>query len=756
MIKSRNSTQILDEIAQQHTRIDVNLSSGILTKVRKAKIKTMKSKFVLSGALTIIFILVILFSVPSVANAMKRLFGYIPGAGLVESNTFLRALAQTSQIKQEGTTVSVLQGVIDPQKTIIVYQVENLPAFPATSETQVSDICHRQPELKLPDGSFLHGEVEGGNSWISGYNRRIVFPSLSNDVNSVNLVFSCLEQSIISPKWTKLEIPLYFVKVSADTQAYPLIDLPTPIPLPTEDGEGADFYKSDVRLVINQYAEADENLVLFGVLESLSGNNKIEAIDRDAIRLVDSIGKDIPLVEDKTIANPSVELPNEASHQWAYLTAGPFTAGEAVLTIDSAWIRISDTARFTIDLGKNPQPGQKYTINQSLTIAGREIVVQSAEINTKGNGISFTIHKPADVGDVTLMDLDHPLLSGGGGPDSYGFSYQEGIPSGNINLTITGMSVNIAGPWKTTINLPGSPAISAPTELQPACLTKSTWLKALGGLPALPEDLGGILAVYNPLPPDFNFHVMTVNLDGSNYQDLGLGDGISLSPDSRQIIYSSETGLQLMDLETRSVTPLANTWKNDRGPIWSPDGSKITFTRGPASGLIGAPGPYSIYITNPDGSQQVPVVENGDANTVMGWLPDGQTLLYTIAGPDGAIVNSINIATGTVINNFETNYAYSNVAISPDGNEVAFEEILPGDNYGIYTANLDGSNKKLIVDAAPIVVTIPQWSPDGKWLIVSVHDENFKITPVLALIEVDNCTIIPLTTLPGYVSTWNP
>jgi hypothetical protein len=495
MIKSRNSTQILDEIAQQHTRIDVNLSSGILTKVNKAKRKTMKSKFVLSGALTIIFILVILFSVPSVANAMKRLFGYIPGAGLVESNTFLRTLTITSDIKQEGTTVSVLQGVIDPQKTIIVYQVENLPAFPATSETQVSDICYRQPELKLPDGSFLNGKVEDGNSWISGYNRRIVFPALSSDVNSVHLVFSCLEQSTISPKWTKLEIPLNFVEVSADTQAYPLIDLPTPLPLPTENGEGADFYKSDVRLVINQYAEADKNLVLFGVLKSLSGDNKIEAIDVDALRLVDANGKDIPLVEDKTIANPSVELPNEASHQWAYLTAGPFSAGEAVLTIDSAWIRVSDASRFTIDLGKNPQPGQKYTINQSLIIAGREIVIQNAEINTKGNGISFTIHKPEDVGDVILMDLDHPLLSGGGGPDFYGFTYQKAIPSDKINLTITSILLNVPGPWNATINLPGSHDISVPTEVRPACLTKSSWLKALGGSPALPEDLGGILAV---------------------------------------------------------------------------------------------------------------------------------------------------------------------------------------------------------------------------------------------------------------------
>ena len=117
---------------------------------------------------------------------------------------------------------------------------------------------------------------------------------------------------------------------------------------------------------------------------------------------------------------------------------------------------------------------------------------------------------------------------------------------------------------------------------------------------------------------------MTVNLDGSNYQDLGLGDGISLSPDNRQAVFNSDTGMQLMNMETKVVTPLANTRKNDRGAIWSPDGTKIAFTRGPSSGLIGAPGPYSIYISNPDGSQQTPIVENGDANTVMAWLPDGR------------------------------------------------------------------------------------------------------------------------------------
>ena len=120
------------------------------------------------------------------------------------------------------------------------------------------------------------------------------------------------------------------------------------------------------------------------------------------------------------------------------------------------------------------------------------------------------------------------------------------------------------------------------------------------------------------------------------------------------------------------------------------------------------------------------------------------------------MVKSINLTTGVVTDHFETNYVHSSIAVSPDGKKAAFEEMLPGDHYGIYTANLDGSNKRLIVDGAPIVVTVPHWSPDGKWLIVSVHDENLEITPMLALIEVDTCQIIPLKTIAGYVGTWNP
>jgi len=171
--------------------------------------------------------------------------------------------------------------------------------------------------------------------------------------------------------------------------------------------------------------------------------------------------------------------------------------------------------------------------------------------------------------------------------------------------------------------------------------------------------------------------------------------------------------------------------------------------------LIGAPGPYAILISNPDGSEQTALLDNNDANTAMTWLPDGENLLYTVMGPYGSAVRSMNVNTGQLTHYFNINYPYAGPGVSPDGKRVAYEEMLPGDHYGIAISDLDGSNKRLIVDGAPIVITIPRWSPDGQWLIASVHDEDFKNNPVLVLIKVDTCQIIPLPSLSGYVSGWN-
>jgi Tol biopolymer transport system component len=192
-------------------------------------------------------------------------------------------------------------------------------------------------------------------------------------------------------------------------------------------------------------------------------------------------------------------------------------------------------------------------------------------------------------------------------------------------------------------------------------------------------------------------------------------------------------------------------------PLWSPDGQTIAFTRGPSSGLIGAPGPYNIMLTNTDGTNARQLTEGAAASYAMAWLPGGKQLLYTVASRDGALLHLMDVQTREVRPLFDINYN-GTVAVSPDGKRLAFEEMLPLDKYGLFVSDLDGSNRRLLADGDPYIVTIPAWSPDGNWVIASVHDPdaNKQPNPTLALIGVDTCQIVPVLGLSGYVSSWLP
>ncbi len=332
------------------------------------------------------------------------------------------------------------------------------------------------------------------------------------------------------------------------------------------------------------------------------------------------------------------------------------------------------------------------------------------------------------------MDFDHPLMGGGGSDESYGFTYQDGFPIGPIQLTLAGVSVNVQGPWEVNVELPAFADGKLPIPIASACLTYDTWQKAVDKPAALPTSLGGTLGFYNYLVSDQKFHVMTAKPDDKSWKVLAEGADISLSPDGSSAVYAGDASLESIDLISGLSRPIEGTGKNDRGAIWSPDGSRIAFTRGPASGLLGGPGPYSLMLVNPDGTDQKALLANADANTAQSWMPDGQSLVYTVQTPEGASVRKIDIQTGKVTPLFTANYHHASVAVSPDGTKVAYQEMLPGDHYAIFVSDLSGSNPKLIVDTSPIVTTVPQWSPDGKWLVASVQDEAFSPDiPVLAL-----------------------
>jgi Tol biopolymer transport system component len=274
--------------------------------------------------------------------------------------------------------------------------------------------------------------------------------------------------------------------------------------------------------------------------------------------------------------------------------------------------------------------------------------------------------------------------------------------------------------------------------------------------------LNGTLALAELPPPDYYYHVSIAKLDGSGSKSLGLGSAPSLSPDGTRVVHIGPVvnrpadGLYITDLASGNTALLPGTTRGDMNPLWSPDGQTIAFTRGPSSGLIGAPGPYNIMLANADGTNARQLTEGMAANYAQAWMPDGDRLLYTTVSRDGASLQIMNVQTGEVALLFDINYN-GTVVVSPEGKRLAFEEMLPLDKYGLFVSDLDGSNRKLLADGDPYIVTIPAWSPDGQWVIASVHDPNASNQPAsLALIGVASCQIVPVPNLSGYVASWLP
>jgi hypothetical protein len=786
-MNKRSYSQILDHVARDQMAANTDLAPRILARIQKGKSAKMNPRMRVFAAVAVALLVigVVLMNVPAVRAAIQSWFGYVPGIGLVSEGQ-IRVQAEPVSVTRDGITLSIEQVLVDSTQTTVVYSVDGLAMEMLDKQPNWnSPGCYADATLRLPDDE-LSPTDQIGTGWMTGYQHKTIYPAIPTTVNEVTFIMPCIRSAIPRKAPENWELSFRLIPAPPDMTAFPVIEIPTPVqamatssaqPDAQSQVPAAKLSMEGISLSLDRAVQMDDGYLIYATLHwEDTGLNSLDLLDPIRLHVLDANGEEITYTFDADAKNSLT--PRRGQTVFVIRTAPIRASGPLTLVVDSVSVTVaaSSPVSFSFDAGPDPKPGQVWELNRDVDLGyGHSLRVLRAtyplpplEHLPQQAGFSFEMESQTGVQNAMVFDHEHPLAGAGGGGGSFsgvfrnGFSYAGAMPTGPITVSIESISVELQGPWKASWTPPANAEQIRATPQPVACLTRESWPQALQAHVSLPTEISGTLALFDVVPPSYNYQASVVKLDGSILRSIGFGSAPSLSPDVTRVVYMGPSvggpadGLYIMDLVSGNATRLPNTRSGDMNPLWSPDGSKIAFTRGPSSGLTGAPGPYHLVVVNSDGSDLRQLTDGSDANYAMTWMPDGKSLIYNSDSGNGSSLHSINVQTGEV--SLISEIGSGSVDVSPNGTRLVFEENLPLDKYGLFVSDADGSNRKMLTDGDPYVVTVPAWSPDGNWVIASVHDPNANSYPysTLMLIQVDTCQIIPMPNLSGYVTSWLP
>jgi Tol biopolymer transport system component len=212
-----------------------------------------------------------------------------------------------------------------------------------------------------------------------------------------------------------------------------------------------------------------------------------------------------------------------------------------------------------------------------------------------------------------------------------------------------------------------------------------------------------------------------------------------------KIVYEDGSYIWVMDADGSNRTLLtggvADGFSED--PVWSPNGTKIAFTRTLSSDTVTQN--REIYVMDADGSNQKRLTTDPYSDAHAAWSPDGRKIVFvgTIAVNKVPVDNDLFImnADGSNRTNITNTLSMGEElpAWSPDGKKIAFQSTDSGD---IYTMDVTGSNRTNLTNSPNVSDAYPDWSPDGsKIVFVSGRDGNREIYVMKA--EPESATNIP-------------
>ena len=674
--------------------------------------------------LSLMIITILVIGPQRVYAAVAKLFGYIPGVGVVDQSSPIRVLAEPVSVTRDGITITVISATLTGDRTYIDYRIFGVPGSAYPDREGVTG-CMLRAYLRLADGTQL-AQIDND------------YQPVPAGVNEAVFILPCIQETLPGKAPENWELPLRFVPAPPDLTVMPVIEL-TPSPRGSltpgataflETGNGTLIAPVDSSVTVSKVIETSDGYILIGDFQPQSKpGESIQQTGAQEIR--DASGKKVAYIYPQDV--------NPAGTGWAVQFKAAGLVYPLTISFSGVVLRPADpsaTAEFTFDTGSNPQPGQVWTLNQDIQLAGHTLKLVSVTADSWGYSFNFKSDLEVSSAGVKINGFTANGGGGGGGGGLTNGTFTSSLsysqrPTGVLtatlsDLTLIGDSITWQGHWSPVTIRTDLPA--NPTPQPGVCLTADSLPK----LQPAPADLtNGMVLMYEQLDNTNHWGLVLYNLDGSGKQVLASDASWgSLSPDGDQMAYPASDGIHIINLATKAEKVLAGA--NGFDLHWSPDGKQIAYV-GMGNNIID-----SVFVVNTDGTQ-ARQVSDLSYESVVGWSPDGTQLYFVVPFTGGAAwkVYSFDLASGSarelfIIENGTPKFL--DPTLSLDGEWIAYRG---RDNSSLYLVHPDGSDMHLVLDNAGAVGI--EWSRSG-WLGVSLEKANSDESTVV-LIKPDGCQV---------------
>ncbi|GEM_PF-6678812 len=214
-----------------------------------------------AAALVLLSLVTLAIGPGKVYAQLRAIFGYVPGAGLLDRSLPLRLLKEPVSQTREGVTLRVDEAVLSADRTWLRYHIFGLP-LPADAAA-AQGACTQDPYLQLADGTHLPGKAG-------------IFPPLPQDLANASLILPCLPGSQAADPVPPWALDLEFIPAPADFQVHevsflaPEVTYATPLPS-AEPNFGHLSTTTQAEIVLEQTIRTEDAYILDGLIRPLAG-----------------------------------------------------------------------------------------------------------------------------------------------------------------------------------------------------------------------------------------------------------------------------------------------------------------------------------------------------------------------------------------------------------------------------------------------------------------------------------------------------